>query len=70
MSEMEEIWKSVQGYEGLYEVSNLGNVRSVTHRALRKNGVSFLVKSRILKPAKHRHGYVYDVLCIDGKESN
>lgn len=26
---MEEIWKDVVGYEGLYEVSNLGNVRSL-----------------------------------------
>lgn len=25
---MEEIWKNVRGYEGLYQVSNLGNVRS------------------------------------------
>ena len=26
---MEEIWKDVVGYEGLYEVSNFGNVRSL-----------------------------------------
>lgn len=26
---MEEIWRDVVGYEGLYEVSNLGNVRSL-----------------------------------------
>lgn len=27
-----EIWKQIQGYEGLYEVSNLGNVRSMNYR--------------------------------------
>lgn len=26
---MEEIWKSVDGFEGYYEISNLGNLRSV-----------------------------------------
>ena len=24
-----EIWKSIEGYEGLYEVSNFGNIKSV-----------------------------------------
>lgn len=28
---MEETWKGVEGYEGLYEVSNLGNVKSFRH---------------------------------------
>ena len=32
MSENIEIWKPVVGYEGLYEVSNLGNVRSLNYR--------------------------------------
>lgn len=26
---MEELWKPIEGYEGLYEVSNLGRVRSL-----------------------------------------
>ena len=29
---MEEIWKDIEGYEGLYQVSNLGNVRSLNYR--------------------------------------
>ena len=33
---MEEIWKDISNYEGLYQVSNLGNVRSLSH--IRKNG--------------------------------
>lgn len=28
---MEEIWKDVKGYEGLYQVSNLGRVRNVKY---------------------------------------
>lgn len=29
---MEEIWKDIQGYEGIYQVSNLGNVKSLNYR--------------------------------------
>ena len=32
-----EIWKSVVGYEGYYEVSNLGNIRSVDRIVKNKN---------------------------------
>ena len=40
-----EVWKDVIGYEGLYEVSNLGNVRNVK-------------RNRVLKPLKRNHGYL------------
>lgn len=33
---MEEIWKDVKGYEGLYQVSNLGRVRNVKYNRLLK----------------------------------
>lgn len=29
---MEEIWEEIPGYEGLYQVSNFGNVRSMDRR--------------------------------------
>lgn len=29
---MEEIWKDIKGYEGLYQVSSLGNVKSLNYR--------------------------------------
>lgn len=34
---MDEIWKDIKGYEGIYQVSNLGKVRSV-HRIIKYNG--------------------------------
>lgn len=39
-----EIWKSVNGFEGLYMVSNLGRIKSLPRNGTRKNG-------SILKPA-------------------
>lgn len=42
---MKEIWKDIEGYEGLYQVSNLGNVRSLE----RIDNNNHKVKERILK---------------------
>jgi hypothetical protein len=46
---MEEFWKPVISYEGLYEVSNLGRVRTVERTLTRKNGALFTVRARVLK---------------------
>ena len=31
-NKMEEIWKDIVGYEGYYQVSNFGNVRSIDRK--------------------------------------
>ena len=43
---MIEIWKNIQGYEGLYQISNLGRVKSLHYN-----------KEKILKPNKYGAGY-------------
>lgn len=50
---MQEIFKEVKGYEGYYEVSNLGRVRSTSYKG-----------TRILKPFKTKNGYLNVVFCI------
>ena len=62
-----EIWKDIKGYEGLYQVSNLGNVRSLNHYA--SNGIkNILYKGRILKQTKHKKtGYLLTTLCKNNK---
>lgn len=60
-----EIWKPVLGYEGLYEVSNLGRVKSLP----RMEVCGSLIRKRsgrILKPDV-RKGYERVTLCKDGK---
>jgi hypothetical protein len=42
---MNEIWKDIPGYEGLYQVSNLGRIYS-------------LYRKRLLNPVLHKNGYV------------
>lgn len=49
---MEEIWKDVKGYEGLYSISTLGNIKSLPRDVVRKNGVIQKNKERILKQQK------------------
>ena len=53
---MEEIFKDIEGYEGLYQVSNTGKVKSI------KFG-----KERILKPCKDKSGYLCVNICNKGK---
>lgn len=47
-----EIWKDVVGYEGLYQVSNLGRVKSLARTVIRSNGVPLYCKEKVLKTAK------------------
>ena len=56
---MKEIWKPVRNYEGLYEVSNMGRVKSLNYR---KTG-----KERILKVGYDECGYPLVALCKEGK---
>lgn len=49
-----EIWKDIIGYEGIYQVSNLGNIKSLKRKTKgKKYGIHFL-KEKILKPSKIR----------------
>lgn len=50
---MEEIYRTVPGYEGKYEVSNLGNVRSLD----RVDARGWRIKGRVLSPCVDKKGY-------------
>ena len=64
----EEIWRPVEGFEGLYEVSNLGRVRSLD-RQVRANGAGSvrLQKGKIRTPNPRPNGYYGVNLCKHGK---
>lgn len=56
---MEEIWKDIAGYEGWYQVSNLGRVKSLD-RYVNGNGINCdfqLMKGKFLKGSKDKLGY-------------
>jgi hypothetical protein len=56
--ENKEIWKDVEGYEGKYQVSSFGRVRSFKHG-----------KERYLRAAPNDKGYLRVVLCSDIKKN-
>jgi NUMOD4 motif len=58
---MSEIWKPVVGFEGLYEVSNLGRVRSLDRISYRRNRwgpMACRVRGRVLKQSSTENGYL------------
>ena len=57
-----EIWKDIQGYEGYYQISNMGRVKSLNYN---KTG-----KERIMKLDKVKGGYLQLYLYKDGKRKH
>ena len=65
---MKEIWKDIKGYEGLYQISNFGRVKSVARFRKGKNGVPTYCRERIIKSRTNpKTGYVE--ICLS-KEDN
>lgn len=65
-----ELWKPIPGYDGFYEVSNQGRVRSwkLGSRWGNKRSVPKILKTGYTKTGGKRRGdYLMNVLCKDGK---
>lgn len=54
-----EEWRNVVGYEGIYQVSNMGRVKSLGNNKTRKD--------KILRQTKFKNGYLIVNLCKEGK---
>ena len=50
-------WKDIPGYEGMYQVSDTGRVRSLPHTMIRSNGRCHSVKGKELKLSTNSNGY-------------
>lgn len=64
---MTEEWRPVVGYEGLYEVSNTGQVRSVGRYYVNSLGKRFFLKGKILSLSDNGRGYLRTNLTKDKK---
>lgn len=62
-----ELWLPVTGYEGVYEVSNAGQVRSVDRMVHRGGGTTRKAKGVILRAAPTSTGRLTVALSLDGK---
>lgn len=58
---MKEIWKDIKGFEGIYQVSNLGNVKSLNYRNTKEE--------KMLTPKKNNSGYLWLELTNNKKKS-
>ena len=67
MNTIFETWKPVKGYEGLYEVSDQGQVRGLDKIVSGKNGSNRLLRGRILKLNNHNKGYKHYPLLLPRK---
>lgn len=56
---MNEVWKDIEGYEGLYQVSNLGCVKSLTRKVRCKNNKFRIIIGKILIPIQTKNGYLF-----------
>ena len=67
---MEEQWKDIKGYEGLYQVSNLGRIKSLSHKVYTKDkrgyNYQYFSKEKILRNIKNGLGYVQVYLFKNG----
>lgn len=60
------MWKDIPGYEGLYQASDDGFIRSVARQVVRSDGVVQLRPETILSPATNASGYHVVSLRKDG----
>jgi hypothetical protein len=63
-----EIWKDIPEYEGMYQVSSFGRVKSLSRKTSNGRGY-FLSKEKILSQSKNGSGYMSIVLSKNGKTS-
>lgn len=61
-----EIWKDIKDYEGFYQVSNLGRVRSIDRIIVRKDGIHQFRKGIIKTPKINSDGYYTITLSKNG----
>ena len=54
---MIEVWKDICGYEGIYQISNLGRVKSLARTYWHGNRM-YHQKERFLKANSDKHGYL------------
>lgn len=66
--EMQEQWKDIKDYEGMYQVSNMGRVRSLDRVVEMSNGSEKLIRGQMLTVTTDQYGYCKVHLSKDNKK--
>lgn len=64
-----EIWKDIPEYEGYYQISECGNIRTLDRYVTDEKKTQF-IKGKVLKPFDNGKGYMVISLSKDGKRKN
>lgn len=66
-----ETWRAIPGFEGSYEVSDLGNVRSLDREIVSKRGQRYVARGRLIQPGFRGYvqGYKYVALWRNKKRT-
>lgn len=64
---MEEVWKDIPGYEGWYQVSNIGRVKRLKKIHCNHGKVNVVEREHILKPTLDKKGYFVVILSNQGE---
>ena len=64
---MQEIWKDIEGYEGYYQVSDMGNVRSVDRYVSHTHSNRLFCPGCLIKTKITKKGYEFVNLTRNGK---
>ena len=67
---MKEVWKGIPDWEGYYEVSDMGHVRSLPRVLHRSNGYQQTIFGRLLKPRVSAYGHLRVALCRPGRRED
>lgn len=65
-----EQWKDVVGYEGIYQISDLGRVKSLSRITFNRGVNLFISKEKILKVALLKNGYFTVALRLNNKQKS
>jgi hypothetical protein len=70
MEKTKEIWRDAPNYEGYYQASNLGRIRSLSRYVKHSRGGQQILNGRIMKQTLAGRGYYYVYFCVDGVHEN
>ena len=62
-----EIWKDIPGYDGFYQISDFGRVKSLYRKVPHPTIGSQTIREKIKAPTKNVKGYIKIALCKEGK---
>lgn len=65
---MNEVWKDIEGYEGVYQISNFGKIKSLERSLRRSNGVIQTRNERLLRQSENMFGYLMVTLHLENSK--